>query len=284
VHNAVFITTGIAAMLVVPALAHGAGFAIERAALHQYEEGPVLSATYEFVPGETVYFSCRVTGFQAQKYEDDRRVKVSWQLRITDPSGVLLEKDKSGRIEEVITSKDKEWMPKFLASFVIPPFAPTGVYKVAVKVKDELAGAELSQDLPFHVQGYAITTSETLVGQNFRFLRDEKDKTGMRDAVYHPGETLWARFDITGYKFGENNSFEVDYGLAILNAAGEQVFAQPEAASQSNQSFYPQHYVPGALSLNLQPDVPKQAYTLVVTVRDKVGKQSWETRQPFRVE
>ena len=37
----------------------------------------------------------------------------------------------------------------------------------------------------------------------------------MRHAVYQPGDTLWAKFDITGYKFGENNRFSVDYGLAI---------------------------------------------------------------------
>jgi hypothetical protein len=76
----------------------------------------------------------------------------------------------------------------------------------------------------------------------------------------------------------------VEYGLAILNESGAQVFAQPDAASDSKESFYPQRYVPGVLSLSLDPNVPKASYTLVVTVRDKIGNQTWETRQPFRIE
>ncbi len=55
---------------------------------------------------------------------------------------------------------------------------------------------------------------------------------------------LWARFDITGFKYGEKNRYSVEYGLAILRETGEQVFAQPAAADDSHESFYPQHYVP----------------------------------------
>jgi hypothetical protein len=76
----------------------------------------------------------------------------------------------------------------------------------------------------------------------------------------------------------------VDYGLAILNAAGEQIFAQPAAASESRESFYPQLYVPGALSLNLDANVVKAAYTLVIIVHDKIGNQSQESKQPFEVQ
>ena len=63
--------------------------------------------------------------------------------------------------------------------------------------------------------------------------------------MYHPGETLWARFDMTGYKYGDKNHYSVEYGLAILRESGEQVFAQPAAAADSSEGFYPQRYVPG---------------------------------------
>src|SRR5436190_8958255 len=78
-----------------------AKLSIERLALHQYEDGPTLPASYEFLPGETAYFSCRIAGFQAKKTgEDQRSVALSWQAQVVDPAGVLLEKPKSGRIEE----------------------------------------------------------------------------------------------------------------------------------------------------------------------------------------
>ncbi len=126
--------------------------------------------------------------------------------------------------------------------------------------------------------------SETLLARSFQFLRAEDDRVPMHPAIYHPGDMLWARFDITVYKLGEKNRFSVSYGLAILNAAGEQLFAQPDAASDEKESFYPQRYVPGVLSLSLDRNVAKAAYTLVVTIHDKIGNQTWETKQAFQVE
>jgi len=258
--------------------------AIDRLALHQFEDGPVLAPNFEFVPGETVDFSCRINGYQILKQGQAQSVKLAWEMRVLDPAGVPIEKDSAGRIEEPVLPQDKDWKPKFLSSFIIPGFAPTGTYHIPVKIKDEVAGTEVTGELTFQVHGHDLQPSDTLVARNFEFLRSDDDKFPMRNPVYRPGETLWARFDITGYKFGEHNKFSVDYGLAILNAAGQQLFAQPEAASESKESFYPQRYVPGALSVNLDPNVVKAAYTLVVTIRDKIGNQTWETKQPFQVQ
>ena len=260
------------------------GLSIERLALQQYEDGPMLPLGYEFVPGETAYFSCRIAGYQAKQNGEARQVKLAWQMRVLDPSGVPIDKDKSGGIEESLSSQDKNWVPKFLASFIVPPFAPGGTYRIPVTVTDDNAGAEVTGELKFEVRGHDVQPSGTLMVRNFKFVRAEDDQVAMHPAVYNPGDTLWAKFDIAGYKFGPQNQFSVDYGLAILNAAGEQVFAQPAAASDAHQSFYPQRYVPGELSLHLDNTVAKAAYTLVITVRDKVGNQNYETRQPFQVQ
>jgi len=268
----------------VPAFAQSKNIAIERLALHQFEDGPVLADSYQFVPGETVYFSCRLTGYSIEKKENLQQVKLAWQVHITDPAGVPVEKERTGRIEERVLPQDKNWMPKFLVNFSVPAFAPTGVFRVSVKITDELSSAETNGSINFRVRGHDVEPSQTLVARNFHFFRGENDSTELISPVYHPGEMLWARFDITGYKFAHNNRFSVDYGLAVLNANGAQLFAQPEAASQSEESFYPQRYVPGALSLNLDQSVAKGAYTLVVTIRDKIGDQMWEVRQPFQVE
>lgn len=258
--------------------------AIERLALHQYEDGPVLAAGYEFVPGETAYFSCRIAGYHIVRNDQQQSVKLAWQMRMLDPSGVPIEKDQSGRIEDQLLPQDKSWVPKFITSFVVPAFAPGGTYRVTVKIVDEAGGTETTGELPFGVRGHTVQPSDTLLARNFMFLRAEDDRRSLSPAVYHPGETLWARFDITGYKFGDGNRFSVDYGLAVLRPTGEQLFAQPGAAADTNQSFYPQRYVPGMLSLTLDQNVPKGSFLLVVTVRDKIGNQSWETRQPFEIE
>jgi len=268
------------------ALPAASKLAFERVALHQYEDGPLLPASHEFLPGETVWFSARIAGFESQIAGDNRNVKLSWQVRIMDPDGVPVEPPKSGRLDESLRTQDKDWVPKFVVSFLLPSFIPGGNYHIPVTVKDELAGgSEISGDLEFHVRGENIEPSASFVIRNFRFLRNETDAEALKPpVVYRPGATLWARFEMAGYKFEANHKFSVDYGLAVLDADGKELFGQAEAAAESKESFYPQLRVPGALSLHLDPNVPVATYTLVVTVRDKVGGQTAEQRETFRVE
>ncbi len=252
--------------------------------MHQFEDGPVLAANHPFLPGETVFFSCRLTGYQTAASPDDMRsVKLSWKLAVRDPADMPLVPEKTGRIDEPVFAQDKNWLPKFLHSFEIPAFAPGGTYHIEVEAKDEVGKTEFSSRLEFRVRGHEVEPSATLVGRNLKFLRSEQDAPPIDPVLYHQGETLWARFDITGYKYGEKNHYEVEYGLAILKESGEQVFAQPGAASDTHESYYPQRYVPGAVSLNLDPNVPEGVYTLVVTIEDKVGGQKAEARGTFRI-
>ncbi len=260
---------------------------IEKFALRQFEDGPALPASHEFLPGETIFWSFRMKGYQVKKSENDagdeeRRMKLTWTVRATDPKGVAIEKERSGHVEARLFEQDKDWTPRAADSFVVPPLAPSGIYHATVTVKDE--SGEATAELAFKVRGDTIEPSDTLVGRDVRFLRSENDLKPMRNPSYQAGDTLWVRFDITGYKLGENNRYDVEYGLAILNAGGETMFHQPVAAKETSESFYPQHYVPGLLSLGLNRDLPKGSYTMVITMRDKIGNQTWEARERFQVQ
>jgi hypothetical protein len=259
--------------------------AFDRLAVHQYEDGPLLPPSHEFLPGETIWFSARIAGFESRVDGDNRNVKLSWQAGLVDPDGVPVEAPRSGRLDDSLRIQDKDWVPKFGVSFLLPSFIPGGTYKIPVTVKDELAGSEISGYLELHVRAESFEPASSFVIRNFRFLRNETDTEALRQpVVYRPGSTLWARFEMAGYKFEANHKFSVDYGLAVLNAEGKELFAQPEAAAESKESFYPQLRVPGALSLHLDSNVPAATYTLVVTVRDKIGGQTAEQRETFRVE
>src|SRR4029077_19589036 len=111
--------------------------AVDRIALHQFEDGPVLPPAHEFLPGETVFLSCRLTDYQVQKNGDESVVKLAWQMRVTDPGGIPVEKEAAGRVEDRVLPEDRNWKPKFLHSFVIPPHATGGAYRIAVTVNDE---------------------------------------------------------------------------------------------------------------------------------------------------
>ena len=244
-----------------------------------------MPASHEFLPGETVWFSARIAGFESQPAGDNRNVKLSWRVGLQDPAGAPVERPKSGRIEDSLKPQDKDWVPKFGVSFLLPSFIPGGTYHIPVAVKDELAGSELTGDVEVHVRAEKFEPSAEFVIRNLHFYRNENDAEALRPpVVYKPGATLWARFEIAGYKFEANNKFSVGYGLAVLNSEGKELFAQPEAAEDSKESFYPQIRVPGALSLHLDSNVAAAAYTLVVTARDKVSGQTAEQRGEFRVE
>jgi hypothetical protein len=260
---------------------------IEKFALRQFEDGPALPASHEFLPGETIYWSFRVRGYQVKKTENEAgdpesSMKLTWAVQATDPKGVPIAKEQSGHVEARVFDQDKDWTPRAADSFIVPPLAPNGTYHATVTVKDE--SGEAASTLEFKVRGDKIEPNDTLIGRDVRFLRSENDPIALSDPTYQAGDTLWVRFDITGYKFGEKNRYDVEYGLSVLRANGETMFTQPVAAKETSESFYPQHFVPGVLSLGLNKDLPKGSYTLVITMRDRIGDQTWEWRNKFQVQ
>jgi hypothetical protein len=255
--------------------------AIVRLAFSQSEDGEIVSSKHQFLGGEVLYFSCQVEGYT--KTEKDQ-IQLSFQVETKDAKGVLLVAPTSGKIDTTVSPEDKDWTPKLRASIPIPALIPPGEYQVLVRVKDELANAPVESHATFHVQGREIEPSSTLIVRNFRFLRSEEDSKPLTVAAYRPGDAVWARFDMTGYKLSDGNQFDIDYGLVVLRADGSQAYAEPQAAAQKEQTFYPVRYQPGVLSLNLAKDQARGEYTIVLTVRDNLGSQKYELRQKFSVE
>ncbi len=259
--------------------------AIVRPLLSQMEDGAPVSSGYEFLPGETIHFSCQIQGYQKieEKY-DVKKLLVTYQVEARDAHGVLLQPLQEGKEGGTVSAEDKNWMPKIRESIVIPPLAASGEYQILVKVKDEVGQAAAEARTTFTVKGRDVAPSDTLVVRNFRFLRAEEDGKALQMAAYRPGDPVWARFDMTGYKLGDANQFDIEYGLQVLLSDGSVVYSQPQAAGGKEQTFYPQRYQPGVLNLNLAKDQKPGEYTIVVTVRDNLGKQTYETRQKFSVE
>jgi hypothetical protein len=255
--------------------------AVSYIAVHQFDGGPALPASYTFVPGETVFFTFTVEGFKASETD---QIKLSYVARAIDAQNVPLVPPFTGKLEAELAPEDKNWQPKARHDFLLPTYLTPGAYRLAVSVKDELAGTEAALELPLRVRGRAIEPATALTARNFRFLRTEEDGEGLAAAVYRPADTVWARFEITGYKLGEKNRFQVDYGLAVLSPSGKVLFSQPQAATEQEEPFYPRRWVPGLLSLTGRADTKPGEYTLVLTVRDLIGKQTSESRHPFRVE
>ncbi len=251
------------------------------------EDGPPEASDQDFVPGETIYFSCQVEGYRKVDKPDDygkQTIALQYQVEVRDKSGALLKPIKQDKIETAVTQEDKNWKPKLRDSIVIPPLADTGEYVVLVKLTDELAKTMQEERAVFHIKGRDVAPSDTLIVRNFRFLRNEDEDRALQVAAYRPGDSVWAKFDMTGYKLGEKNQVDIDYGLTVLREDGSAVYTQPDAADQKIQTYYPQRYQPGELNLNLAKDQALGKYTIVLTVHDNIGHQMYETHEIFSVE
>jgi hypothetical protein len=257
------------------------GLAIVNITLHQYDGGPALSGTHTFVPGETVFFAFQVSGFRVS---DKDEIRLSYRAEALDGKSIPLAEAIHGKIEAELTPQDKNWIPKARHEVTVPPFADSGAYRIVISVKDELASVETKKEASFQVVGRVVPPSDKLVARNFRFLRSEEDSQPLSVAAYRPADVVWARFDMTGFKIGEKNHFHVTYGLSVLSPSGKLLFSQPQAAEEHKEPFYPQRWAPGILSLTGRPDTQPGEYTIVLTVHDLEGKQSFESRHPFHVE
>jgi len=271
-------------LLGAPAWAAPEKLLIEHQSVHNAEDGADLPVGYRFRPGDTVYFNFRITGYAKKEENDDTRVRLSWRVLVEDAKGVPLVDASAGKEDTLISAEDKDWTPVGRRSFVLTSFTPSGEYRVLLHVKDEINGNEASSETPFRVAGHEIAPGAALAVQNFRFLRSEEDTEPLKVAAYRPGDTLWVRFDITGYKLGERNRFSVDYGVRILRPDGSLAYTQPDAAKASDAPFYPQLYVPGIFSLNIPRDLKTGEYTLTVDAADRTGAQSCEVSAKFSVE
>jgi hypothetical protein len=249
--------------------------------LNQYEDGPGVTPEFPFAPGETVFLSFQVDGY---KRTPEQHIQLVASIDAFDPRGAHIVQTLKKEVKVDLAPEDKEWTPKFHETIMLPPVAIAGAYRIAISVEDQVAGTSTKLDVPLRLRGRNIEPAETLVARNFRFLRSEEDGQPLEVAAYRPGDTLWARFEIVGYKLGEKNHIHVEYALSVLSAAGKVLYTEPKAAVEDESAFYPKPFLPGILSLSLKPGTPAGEYSILLTLRDEVGNQTEESRHPFRID
>ena len=258
-----------------------APLAILRPTISDMEDGPGVPPSFTFVPGQFVFLSFAVGGFQVSP---ERKIHLSWKVDAFDPKGVPLVETMAGTLDTTLSEEDKNWKPVMRQQILLPPLAGSGTYKIAMQVTDDLAKATVSQQITLQVRGHEVEPSDTLTIRNFHFYRGEEDRDALAIPAYKPGDTLFARFDITGYKFGPHNSVDVDYGISVVAPSGKALFTQEKAAEEKSSSFYPKAYVPGSMNLNIYKDTKPGQYTMVLTARDHTGNQTCEAKATFTVE
>jgi len=254
---------------------------IVRPAISQSDGGVPVPPGFDHIPGELLFFTCRVAGFS--KTAEDK-VHIAYSVQAFDPKGVALTELYRNELATEVTPQDKEWMPKIATEVQIPPLVASGTYKLVVKAEDLFAKTSTELAVPFMVRGRDVPASDALVVRNFEFLRGEEDTHPLEKAAYKAGDAVWMKFDITGYKYGEKNHIDISYTTSFLSPSGKVLWTQPEPATDQSESFYPKRYVAAEMALNLLPNTKPGEYTIVISVKDAVGNQTVESKHSFTVE
>jgi hypothetical protein len=254
---------------------------IVRPIISDTDGGASLPASYEYRPGETLFFSCRVANYQKTSEE---KIHLAYSVEAFDPKGVPLVELFHNEITEEVGPQDKEWMPKIATEVAIPPLIGPGKYQIVVKAEDLVAKAKTELAVPFQVRGHAVEASDTLTVRNFQFFRGEEETQPLEKAAYKPGDTVWTRFDIAGFRYGKNNKVDVSYVVLILDGTGKVLWKQPDATAEQSVSFYPKLWIPASMSLTIQKNTKPGEYTIAVQVKDAEGEQNHEAKAAFSVE
>ncbi|HEX4231008.1 MAG TPA: hypothetical protein VHZ07_20190 [Bryobacteraceae bacterium] len=251
------------------------------------ESAPFVASDYRFLPGQTLYFEFDIAGFGIREtggYFKAKHISLEYAVQPFDANNVGLAPAVSGKIDEDLAPQDKNWLPKRRASFLLPAYVARGQYHVRVMLKDLVAKTEASSDIPFLMNGATLTAGSGLTIENFRFLRSANDGAPLQLPDFRAGDTVYARFDITGFKLGEGNAYDVAYGLKVLRPDGKTYLDAPQADDLRSKSLYPAPYVPGNVQITTSRDSSGGSYILILTAHDAIGNQTFESRQSFQLE
>ena len=258
-----------------------AGLEVVRPIVAQSDGGVPVPRGYEHVAGETLFFSCRISGYAKTPEE---KVHVTYSVQPFDPNGVPLTEIYKNEMITDVAPQDKEWMPKIATEIQIPPLVRPGTYKILVQIEDLVANTKAELSVPFVVRSKAVEPSDTLTVRNFQFFRGEDDPQPMPKAVYKGGDSVWTKFDVIGFKYGDKNHIDVSYVPSVISPSGKVLWRQDKPEVEQSESFYPKRYMAASMGINLLKNTTPGEYTIAVTITDAVGKQTYETKQTFTVE
>lgn len=257
------------------------GLEVVRPMIAQSDGGVSAPAGYEYVAGETLFFSCRIAGYGKTAEE---KAHLTYSVQAFDPKGVALTEIYKNEMVTDVAPQDKEWMPKIATEIQIPPLVDAGLYKVLVNIEDLVAHTKAELSVPFAVRSKAVEPSDTLVVRNFHFFRGEEDPQPVQKPVYKSGDAVWTKFDVIGFKYGEKNRIDVSYVPSVISPTGKVLWKQDTPEVEQSESFYPKRYMAASMGITLLANTRPGEYTIAVTITDAVGKQTYETKQTFTVE
>ena len=233
------------------------------------------------VPGETVYFSCRILNYTRNP---DDKVRLAYSVQAFDPAGVPLAEAQPQQHPGGSGCQDKTGVPGSRPRLTFRRWCPREFTGSRSRSRTWWPRPAPNWTCPCACAATSIQPGAALTVQNLQLFRGENDTEPVAKPAYRPGDVVWARFDIAGFKYGPGNKVDVSYVTALVAASGTVLWKQTEPAVERSESFYPKRYIPADFGLNLDKNIRPGEYAITITVKDDIGNQTYEMRQTFTVE
>ena len=255
-----------------------AAFSVVNIEILDSEDGYPVPGDSIFFTGETVHMTYNIAGFTVSPPE---RVRLQYRTEFHGPGGKRFALPEGGRIDTELAPQDEDWLPLVRVAATLPLHGESGTYKILLRITDLLSDRKATREVPVFVRGENIATSRSLIVRNLSFTRSEGGEK-LPAPAYRPGDTVWANFYITGYEIAEDNSFNVESELEILDQEDEVLYAF-EPAGERGAPFYPRRWLPASFRLDLEEGIPLGEYFVRVLVHDRLSDNTYQTKEVFVV-
>lgn len=240
--------------------------------------GYAIPADSVFYPGEKIYVGFNLAGYRV---DEDYRIHLTWRADAEGPKGTPFAPAEGGEFNVELAPQDENWEPYVEYVATLPPYAGSGVYTIHLQIEDKKAEAKLSRDVPIRVEGTDVELSDSLSIRNLQFALT-KGGTPLAAPVVGQGDSLFASFYISGYQTGEDNRYDVESEMSVLNDKGEKMIDFPPQG-EKGAPFYPRLWLPAEFRLDMERTIPRGPYTILIEVRDKVGGKTYQAQEKFDV-
>ncbi|OFW11039.1 MAG: hypothetical protein A3H27_17715 [Acidobacteria bacterium RIFCSPLOWO2_02_FULL_59_13] len=236
-----------------------------------------LLPRFTMTAGGDVILTFRVEGFHREEGLDqsglpEYHVKLQYDVELQDPQGVLVSPPETDEIEAYLGLRDDDWTPKIRWSASIPAYAPAGDYQIRLQVRDLLDEQEAKASASFRVVGEQFRAAPTLEVQQVEYAGAEAGPW-FRQRYFSLHEPVHIRYRVAGFAVSPEKEIWVEQDWQVLDENQQVIVNQENTLVERQQRFYPPRFL--ATRFQLRLDDPKPgAYTLRITVRDRIAQQS----------
>ncbi len=242
------------------------------------QDGYAIPSDSHYLPAETIYLYFQVKGYEVS---DDYAMKIEYRLEAFDPEGNRFYGSEGGKFDTELAPQDDDWLPVVRYSPKIPQHAGGGTYEIKIEVTDLLSDSVIHATLPIIVDASRVETADQLTIRNYGFAKLDGG-VKLEEPLYRAGDEIWAAFYITGYKTREDNTFDVESDVQVVNDKGETMF-EFDSRGEKGSPFYPRLWLPAKFRLDLEKTIPVGRYTVIINIRDSIGTSSFTERHSFEV-